>query len=103
MHILDNQTETRKANLISLCAFTPLTLISSFMLHNYSGVYRTRTLLMFSISISGHGSSPTIPGSDSASKPISGPRMPDGTRGFTMGRGRLLPLPEAEKAQKTEE
>uniref|UniRef100_A0A453FJC1 La-related protein 6A n=1 Tax=Aegilops tauschii subsp. strangulata TaxID=200361 RepID=A0A453FJC1_AEGTS len=53
--------------------------------------------------IQGHGSSPTIPGSDSASKPISGPRMPDGTRGFTMGRGRLLPLPEAEKAQKTEE
>ncbi|KAM3351450.1 hypothetical protein ACQJBY_023434 [Aegilops geniculata] len=51
----------------------------------------------------GHGSSPTIPGSDSANKPISGPRMPDGTRGFTMGRGRSLPLPEAEKAQKTEE
>ncbi|KAF7023760.1 hypothetical protein CFC21_036213 [Triticum aestivum] len=51
----------------------------------------------------GHGSSPTIPGSDSANKPISGPRMPDGTRGFTMGRGRSLPLPKAEKAQKTEE
>nr|BAJ96883.1 predicted protein [Hordeum vulgare subsp. vulgare] len=51
----------------------------------------------------GHGSSPTIPGSDPANKPISGPRMPDGTRGFTMGRGRSLPLPKAEKAQKTEE
>lgn len=69
----------------------------------FTRVYRTRALLTFSISISGHGSSPTIPGSDSANKPISGPRMPDGTRGFTMGRGRSLPLPEAEKAQKTEE
>jgi La-related protein 7 len=47
----------------------------------------------------GHGSSPTISGSDSVNKPISGPRMPDGTRGFTTGRGRPLPLPKAEKAE----
>jgi len=47
----------------------------------------------------GHGSSPTISGSDSVNKPISGPRMPDGTRGFTTGRGRPLPLPKAENAE----
>jgi len=47
----------------------------------------------------GHGSSSTISGSDSVNKPISGPKMPDGTRGFMMGRGRSLPLPKAEKAE----
>ena len=57
------------------------------------------TLLIFSIFISGHGSSPTISGSEFVNKPISGPRMPDGTRGFIMGRGRSLPLPKAEKAE----
>ncbi|CAO2171501.1 unnamed protein product [Urochloa humidicola] len=38
-------------------------------------------------------------GSDSLSKPIPGPRMPDGTRGFTVGRGRPLPLHNSEKAE----
>jgi La-related protein 7 len=57
------------------------------------------TLLIFSISFSGHGSSPTISGSNSVNKPISGPKMPDGTRGFIMGRGRSLPPPKAEKAE----
>ncbi|CAM0882651.1 unnamed protein product [Alopecurus aequalis] len=47
----------------------------------------------------GHGSSPTISGSISVNKPISGPRMPDGTRGFVMGRGRSVPLLKAEKAE----
>uniref|UniRef100_A0ACD5VJD1 Uncharacterized protein n=1 Tax=Avena sativa TaxID=4498 RepID=A0ACD5VJD1_AVESA len=47
----------------------------------------------------GHGSSSTISGSDSVNKPISGPKMPDGTRGFMMGRGRSLPLVKAEKAE----
>jgi len=47
----------------------------------------------------GHGSSSTISGSDSVNKPIAGPKMPDGTRGFMMGRGRSLPLPKAEKAE----
>ncbi|KAM0922042.1 hypothetical protein ACQ4PT_006449 [Festuca glaucescens] len=51
--------------------------------------------------LSGQGnvSSPTISGSVSVNKPISGPRMPDGTRGFVMGRGRPLPPPKAEKAE----
>lgn len=39
-------------------------------------------------------------GSESLNKPIPGPKMPDGTRGFTMGRGRSLPL---QKSEKTEE
>ncbi|OEL31723.1 La-related protein 6A [Dichanthelium oligosanthes] len=43
----------------------------------------------------GQGSS----GSESLNKPIPGPRMPDGTRGFTMGRGRSLPLQKFEKAE----
>lgn len=60
-----------------------------------STVYRMYTVLIFSISIPGHGSFP----SDSMNKPISGPRMPDGTRGFTMGRGRSPPLEKAEKAE----
>ncbi|XP_051226109.1 la-related protein 6A [Lolium perenne] len=47
----------------------------------------------------GNVSSPTISGSVSVNKPISGPRMPDGTRGFVMGRGRPLPPPKAEKAE----
>uniref|UniRef100_A0A803MIW4 Uncharacterized protein n=1 Tax=Chenopodium quinoa TaxID=63459 RepID=A0A803MIW4_CHEQI len=34
----------------------------------------------------GHGMATTI---ESSNKPPPGPRMPDGTRGFTMGRGRL--------------
>ncbi|ONM37802.1 La-related protein 6A [Zea mays] len=38
-------------------------------------------------------------GSESLNKPISGPRMPDGTRGFTLGRGRSLPLQKSEKAE----
>jgi La-related protein 7 len=57
------------------------------------------TFLIFSIPISGNVSSPTISGSVSINKPISGPRMPDGTRGFVMGRGRPLPPPKAEKAE----
>ncbi|KAG8077967.1 hypothetical protein GUJ93_ZPchr0007g3643 [Zizania palustris] len=36
----------------------------------------------------GHGSSPCSSGSDYVNKTITGPRMPDGTRGFTMGRGK---------------
>jgi La-related protein 7 len=47
----------------------------------------------------GHGSFPTVSGSDTVSKPISGPKMPDGTRGFTMGRGRSLPFQKTEKAE----
>ena len=38
-------------------------------------------------------------GSESLNKPIPGPRMPDGTKGFTMGRGRTLPLQKSEKAE----
>ncbi|CAO2194729.1 unnamed protein product [Urochloa humidicola] len=38
-------------------------------------------------------------GSEFLNKPIPGPRMPDGTRGFTMGRGRPLPLQKSEKAE----
>ncbi|RLM93751.1 la-related protein 6A isoform X1 [Panicum miliaceum] len=38
-------------------------------------------------------------GSESLNKPIPGPRMPDGTKGFTMGRGRPLPLQKSEKAE----
>lgn len=38
-------------------------------------------------------------GSESLNKPIPGPRMPDGTRGFTLGRGRSLPLRKSEKAE----
>ncbi|CAD6229777.1 unnamed protein product [Miscanthus lutarioriparius] len=38
-------------------------------------------------------------GSESLNKPIPGPRMPDGTRGFTLGRGRSLPLQKSEKAE----
>ncbi|CAL4961334.1 unnamed protein product [Urochloa decumbens] len=38
-------------------------------------------------------------GSELLNKPIPGPRMPDGTRGFTMGRGRPLPLQKSEKAE----
>ncbi|KAL6845545.1 hypothetical protein ACP4OV_025040 [Aristida adscensionis] len=38
-------------------------------------------------------------GSDSLNKPIPGPRMPDGTRGFTMGRGKSLPPQKSEKAE----
>ncbi|KAK3165482.1 hypothetical protein QOZ80_1AG0033710 [Eleusine coracana subsp. coracana] len=38
-------------------------------------------------------------GSESLNKPIPGPRMPDGTRGFTMGRGRPLPLQKSEKVE----
>ncbi|XP_066309939.1 la-related protein 6A-like [Miscanthus floridulus] len=37
--------------------------------------------------------------SESLNKPIPGPRMPDGTRGFTLGRGRSLPLQKSEKAE----
>ncbi|TVU35069.1 hypothetical protein EJB05_16938 [Eragrostis curvula] len=43
----------------------------------------------------GHGGS----GSESLNKPMPGPRMPDGTRGFTMGRGRPLPLQKSEKVE----
>jgi len=38
-------------------------------------------------------------GSESLNKPIPGPRMPDGTKGFTMGRGRPLPLQKSEMAE----
>ncbi|RLN24522.1 la-related protein 6A isoform X1 [Panicum miliaceum] len=38
-------------------------------------------------------------GSESLNKAIPGPRMPDGTKGFTMGRGRPLPLQKSEKAE----
>ncbi|KAF8766290.1 hypothetical protein HU200_007806 [Digitaria exilis] len=38
-------------------------------------------------------------GSEPLSKPIPGPRMPDGTRGFTMGRGRPLPLQKFENGE----
>ncbi|XXG67709.1 hypothetical protein AAC387_Pa06g0986 [Persea americana] len=38
----------------------------------------------------GHGSFASGPGSEGLSKPPPGPKMPDGTRGFTMGRGRPL-------------
>ena len=40
-----------------------------------------------------------ITGSESLNKPIPGPRMPDGTKGFTMGRGRPLPLQKSEMAE----
>ncbi|KAF9588735.1 hypothetical protein IFM89_015172 [Coptis chinensis] len=36
----------------------------------------------------GHGYAPIGSGSECFSKPPPGPKMPDGTRGFTMGRGR---------------
>lgn len=39
----------------------------------------------------GHGSLPLALGNEGTSKPPPGPKMPDGTRGFTMGRGRPLP------------
>ncbi|KAF5207042.1 La-related protein [Thalictrum thalictroides] len=39
----------------------------------------------------GLGSAPTGSRSEGFSKPPPGPRMPDGTRGFTMGRGRPPP------------
>ncbi|KAF8663741.1 hypothetical protein HU200_055064 [Digitaria exilis] len=38
-------------------------------------------------------------GSEPLNKPIPGPRMPDGTRGFTMGRGRPLPLQKFENGE----
>ncbi|PIA41581.1 hypothetical protein AQUCO_02200195v1 [Aquilegia coerulea] len=38
-----------------------------------------------------NGHAPTGSRSEGFSKPPPGPRMPDGTRGFTMGRGRPLP------------
>ncbi|XP_048623027.1 la-related protein 6A-like isoform X1 [Brassica napus] len=50
----------------------------------------------------GHGSSPSTSSSlhhyyhhhhAEVSKPPPGPRMPDGTRGFTLGRGKPLPAP----------
>lgn len=50
----------------------------------------------------GHGSSPSTSSSlhhnyhhhhVEVSKPPPGPRMPDGTRGFTLGRGKPLPAP----------
>ncbi|KQK09804.1 la-related protein 6A [Brachypodium distachyon] len=61
------------------------------------GRYRSqgKGLIQQNTSGHGHGSFP----SDSMNKPISGPRMPDGTRGFTMGRGRSPPLEKAEKAE----
>ncbi|KAL6614494.1 hypothetical protein ACP70R_036764 [Stipagrostis hirtigluma subsp. patula] len=43
----------------------------------------------------GEGSS----ASESLNKPLPGPRMPDGTRGFTMGRGKSLPPQKPEKAE----
>uniref|UniRef100_A0A0D9V5T6 HTH La-type RNA-binding domain-containing protein n=1 Tax=Leersia perrieri TaxID=77586 RepID=A0A0D9V5T6_9ORYZ len=48
----------------------------------------------------GHGSFPAASGSDHVNKPIPGPRMPDGTRGFTMARGRS---PTFQKGDKIEE
>ncbi|XP_068637104.1 la-related protein 6A [Aristolochia californica] len=38
----------------------------------------------------GHGSAAAAAGHEALSKPPPGPKMPDGTRGFTMGRGRPL-------------
>ncbi|KAJ1285451.1 hypothetical protein BS78_03G280500 [Paspalum vaginatum] len=38
-------------------------------------------------------------GNATLNKAFPGPRMPDGTKGFTMGRGRSLPLQKSEKAE----
>ncbi|WVZ68783.1 hypothetical protein U9M48_017676 [Paspalum notatum var. saurae] len=38
-------------------------------------------------------------GNATLNKPFPGPRMPDGTKGFTMGRGRSVPLQMYEKAE----
>uniref|UniRef100_A0A0A9D3S8 Uncharacterized protein n=1 Tax=Arundo donax TaxID=35708 RepID=A0A0A9D3S8_ARUDO len=38
-------------------------------------------------------------GSESLNKLLPGPRMPDGTRGFTMGRGKSLAPQKSEKAE----
>lgn len=43
--------------------------------------------------ILGHGSAPTSSRMEGPSKPPPGPKMPDGTRGFAMGRGRAAPPP----------
>ncbi|KAL5731789.1 hypothetical protein ACHQM5_004486 [Ranunculus cassubicifolius] len=46
----------------------------------------------------GHGSAPTGSRMEGPSKPPPGPKMPDGTRGFAMGRGQTLsppPLPNS--------
>ncbi|KAL5220221.1 hypothetical protein ABZP36_024934 [Zizania latifolia] len=47
----------------------------------------------------GHGSSPASSGSDYVNKTIPGPRMPDGTRGFTMGRGKSHTLQKDDNAE----
>lgn len=45
-------------------------------------------IIFFSFAFSGHGSIASGSSSEYVSKPVPGPRMPDGTRGFTMGRGK---------------
>lgn len=50
-------------------------------------------IYFFLMSISGSS------GPESLNRPIPGPRMPDGTRGFALGRGRPLPLQKSEKAE----
>jgi La-related protein 7 len=47
----------------------------------------------------GHVSSPATSGSDHVNKPIPGPRMPDGTRGFTMGRGKSPTFQKGDNAE----
>ncbi|KAI9127000.1 hypothetical protein K1719_001559 [Acacia pycnantha] len=47
--------------------------------HNYRGMHGM-----------GHGSTSSSHHATEAPKPPPGPKMPDGTRGFTMGRGRVL-------------
>ncbi|XP_052153477.1 la-related protein 6A [Oryza glaberrima] len=47
----------------------------------------------------GHVSSPATSGSDHVNKPIPGPRMPDGRRGFTMGRGKSPTFQKGDNAE----
>ncbi|XP_006646336.1 la-related protein 6A [Oryza brachyantha] len=47
----------------------------------------------------GHGSLPAHDGFDHVNKPIPGPRMPDGTRGFTAGRGKSPTFQKGDNAE----